>query len=49
MTEEMYTEAGFESINAFGSLIIIRYFIPQSAPSLCKISTSVSRVNVGIK
>ena len=49
MAEKMYTEASFESINTFDCLNMIRYFIPQSAPSVCQTSAAISRVKVGIK
>ena len=49
MVEKMQAEASFESVNVFGCLNIIRYFIPQPAPSLCETSAAVSGVNMGIK
>ena len=49
MVEKMHAEAIYESVNVFGCLNIRRYFIPQSAPSLCETSAAVSGVNMGIK
>ena len=49
MAEKMHAKASFESVNVFGCPNIMRYFIPQSAPSLCETSAAVSGVNMGIK
>ena len=49
MAEKMHAKASFESVNVFGCPNIMRYFIPQSAPSLCETSAAVNGVNMGIK
>ena len=49
VAEIMHARASSESVNVFGCPNIIRYFIPQSAPSLCKTSAAVSGVNMGVK
>ena len=49
VAEIMHAKASFESVNVFGCLNIMRYFIPQSAPSLCETSAAVSAVNMGVK
>ena len=47
--EKMHAKASSENVNVFGCPNIMRYFIPQSAPSLCETSAAVSGVNMGIK
>ena len=51
MAEKIHKEASSESINASRCLNVhvIKYFIPQSAPNLCKTSAAISKVNIGIK
>ena len=41
MAEKMHAKASFESVNVSGCPNIMRYFIPQSAPSLCETSVAV--------
>ena len=49
VAEIMHVKANFESVNVFGCPNIMRYFIPQSAPSLCETSAAVSGVSMGVK